>query len=547
MPLPQLPLGIKALTLKEWKWTNAHANFTQALKPEASFELTVSDEAFKKQFTTFQDRYRKTTENMQWLIKYAIDHKLRLRAMGSGWSLSKVAVSDHGIINTKGLTLKAQLSETQVSEDFLRKGGDPSDLLFAQCGNEIIRINDLLEKERQPPKSLRVSGGSNGQTIVGAFSTGTHGAAFRYGSICDCVLGMHLVVGPDRHVWLERASRQVTSEKFRQMLEAEVILDDDLFHSALVSFGSFGIIHSVLIELEPVFLLEQQLLQVPYNAALLQAITAGDFSGLTPILRHPENTLYHFELAINPHSFKKDGVEKDVYLRIMYKLPYRPDYQKFDPTAKGRYTYGDDVLGLIQSVLDGIEKVPGEKLELQLVPRLVNSLFKTAYDRPESALGTIGETFRNTIFRGRLFSAAFSFDRKQIPAIVDLFLELNKKLPFTGIMAFRFVKGTQATLGFARFENTCVLELDGAETQVNHQFTDRFARMLEERQIPYTIHWGKINTILNKERVRYMHGEGQVGKWISHRCRLLSDEAREVFNNEFLQLCGLDQSQAVVV
>ena len=542
-----LPLGIKPLTLKDWKWSNVHDNFCQDLQPDASFELTVSDPDFKQKYASFQERYQQTTGNIQWLIKYAIDHKLRLRAMGSGWSLCKVAVTECGLINTKGLTLKAQLAASQVSQDFLDKGGDPSNLLFAQCGNEIIRINDLLEKERNPPKSLRVSGGSNGQTIVGAFSTGTHGAAFKYGALCDCVLGMHIIVGPNRHVWLEKASRPVTSEKFREMLQAEVILDDELFNSALVSFGSFGIIHSVLIEVEPIFLLEQQLVQVPYNEALVKAMTTGEFSGLTPILKHPENTLYHFELAINPHSFKKDGVEKEVYFRVMYKLPYRSDYTKIDPTGKGRFTYGDDVLGLIQTLLDGIEKVPGGKLELALVPKLVNSLFKTAYDRPEAALGTIGETFRNTIFRGRLFSAAFSFDRKDVPVLVDLFQELNKKIPFTGVMAFRFVKGTKATLGFTRFENTCVLELDGAETQLNHQFTEEFARMLESKNIRYAVHWGKINKILNKKRVRYMHGEQQVEKWLNHRRQLLSDEARDVFNNEFLELCGLDQWQEVAV
>ena len=81
-----LPLGIKPLTLKDWKWSNVHDNFCQDLQPDASFELTVSDPDFKQKYASFQERYQKTTENIQWLVKYAIDHKLRLRAMGSGWS-----------------------------------------------------------------------------------------------------------------------------------------------------------------------------------------------------------------------------------------------------------------------------------------------------------------------------------------------------------------------------------------------------------------------------------------------------------------------------
>src|SRR5688572_9401740 len=96
-----LPLGIKPLPITNWKYTNAHANFTQKLKKGASFDLTVSDPVFKQQYPTFKEKYNKTTQNIQWLIKYAIENKIRLRAMGSGWSFSKVAVSEDGIINTK--------------------------------------------------------------------------------------------------------------------------------------------------------------------------------------------------------------------------------------------------------------------------------------------------------------------------------------------------------------------------------------------------------------------------------------------------------------
>ncbi|GEO06808.1 hypothetical protein AAE02nite_44720 [Adhaeribacter aerolatus] len=543
----ELPDGVKLLKLNQDKFINAHANFTQKLRKDASFELSVSDPLFKQKYPTFKEKYNKTTQNIQWLIKHAIANNTRIRAMGSGWSLSKVAVSEDGIINTKKLTLKAELSASQVSEAFLQQGGDPTDLLFAQCGNEIIRINDLLEKERQPAKALRVSGGSNGQTIVGAFSTGTHGAAFRTGSLCDCVVGMHLIVGPDRHVWLERASYPVTSAAFTNWMGAEVIRDDELFNAALVSFGSFGFIHSVLIEVEPKYLLVQQLLKIPYNAALVNAIKFNDFSGLAARLNFPPEQLYHFELAINPHNFKQDGKTEEVYLRVMYKQRYHTNYTPFDHNAKGKFTYGDDVLGLIQTALDVVEKIPGNKIDLKLIPNTVNALFKVAYDRPATATGTIGETFRNTIFRGKLFSAGFAFDQKDIPDVIQLFLRLNKQTPFCGVMAFRFVKGTKATLGFCKFEHSCVLELDGADAKLNHQFTEAFARQLETENIKYSVHWGKINNFLTRERVRKIYGEAAIQSWLQCRRRLLNDKTWAVFNNQFLELCGLDKYEEVMV
>ncbi|MGA0557419.1 FAD-linked oxidase [Larkinella sp. VNQ87] len=541
-----LPLGIKPLSFEAegWTFTNAHANFRQKLKKGSSFELTVSDPEFKATYTTFKDRYNKTTENIQWLIQYAIDHQIRLRAMGSGWSFSKVAVCEDGIINTKKLRLKAQLAASQLAPAYLDQGGDPTNLLFAQCGNSIIEVNDLLEKERQPAKSLRASGGSNGQTIVGAFSTGTHGAAFKFGPLANFIVGMHLIVGPDRHVWLERASYPVTSPAFHDWIRAEVIRDDELFHSALVSFGSFGFIHSVLLEVEPVFLLEQEFKTIPYDEALETMILTGDFSAIAPRLKYPlpqiNDTLYHLELAINPHHFKKGDPDQGAYLRVMYKQPYRTDYVPFKPETEG-YTYGDDVLGLMQTILDKIEVLPG-KLEVKLIPKLVNSLFKLAYDRPATAMGTVGETFRNTIFRGKLFSAGFAFDRKDIPQLIDLILAINHQRPFAGVMAMRFVKGTLATLGFTRFDNTCVLELDGADTKSNHEFVRLLAETVEAQEIPYAVHWGKITTMLTPERVRKMYGDQAVDRWLRHRAQLLSEPVRKVFMNGFLETCGLDQT-----
>ncbi len=136
-----LPLGIKLLSLL--KWTNVHHNFTQHFQRDACFDLTVTDPAFTAAFPTFQAKYQQTTRNLQWLVQFAIEKQIRLRAMGSGWSFSKIAISEGGIVNTKGLRLKAQLGPSQVAPTYLAKGNDPSNLLFAQCGNTIIAYDKL--------------------------------------------------------------------------------------------------------------------------------------------------------------------------------------------------------------------------------------------------------------------------------------------------------------------------------------------------------------------------------------------------------------------
>lgn len=532
------PIGVKQWKIKEF--SNAHTNFTQPLDKNQSYDLYL-DHAKLKKLDAFE-QYRRCTDNLRWIIDDVSKKNFNIRAMGSGWSLSKVAVSDDCLINTKNLRHKFLLKAENFDPAFLAAGNKPENFRFLQCGNAIIRINEYLEKESQPPKSLRASGGSNGQTIVGAFSTGTHGASIHVGALSEMVVGLHIVTGPDRHVYLERASRKITSEVFHQKVGAEVILDDDLFNAALVSFGSFGIIHGVLLEVEDKFLLRQKLKRVPFDAALEKAVTHGDFSAIQHHIEFPIDTLYHFELAINPHDFEFDNVSKGTYLRVMSKIAVEP----YDPIVMSeKYSYGDDTLGLIQNVLDAVEKTAGF-LNRLLIPELVNVLFKLAYDRPEEATGTIGETFNTTKFRGQLFSAAFGIDRKDVRKVVELCLQTNRSTKLAGVMALRFVKGTKATLGFTRWPDSCVLELDGADAAVNYEFMRELAAKLDAQNIDFTLHWGKINRILDKSRVLKMYGEETVSNWKMQRSRIMSEQIQRTFNNEFMESCGLDEFRPYV-
>jgi len=189
-----LPTGIAVIPIR--KWENRHQNFTQKLKQGASFKIK-NDATISKGI----DKYNATTKNLQWIIGHAIDNNIRLRAMGSGWSFSKVAVSEGGILDTKSLRLNFSVNKTNICNEYSAKGGIAEDLFFVQCGVSILQLNSKLEKEKRPNRSIKASGASNGQTIAGALSTGTHGAAFNVGSIQDFVTGIHLIVGKDRHIW----------------------------------------------------------------------------------------------------------------------------------------------------------------------------------------------------------------------------------------------------------------------------------------------------------------------------------------------------------
>ncbi len=523
------PEGIQKWPIEVWE--NGHQNFKHRFQKNTSFKLTLPDS-----LSNSADKYKATTKNFMWLIQYAINNQLNLRAMGNGWSFSEVAICNGGAIDTKALRLSFALRNSFISQDYLNSGKLSADLFFVQCGMSILQLNEKLEAAG---RSLKASGASNGQSIAGCISTGTHGAAFKVGAVHEAIVGLHIIVGPDRHVWLEKHSNPIASQEFINWLGAEKISDDDMFNAAVVSFGSFGFIHCIVLETEPVFLLEEHKSgEITYDLPLINTMNTLDFSSIENNLPYPLNTpgkeLYHFEVIVNPHDFEPGNATKGVYIKTIYKIPYTMDYPRRIRDSKG-FQYGDNTLGLIQTILDAV----GGKISALLIPKLVNAMLPLAFKPAPAIFGTIGETFNNTKFRGKAASAAIGLNAKDVSKVLEEIIAINKQTPFTGAFAFRYVKGTKALLGFTKFPLTCILEMDGVEANISRNFYQTVWDRLEALNIPYTLHWGKLNFNLNAQRVRKMYGDEIVDKWNTCRRQLLDESTRKVFTNGFMERCGL--------
>lgn len=523
-----IPEGIDLLPIQQW--TNKHRNFTHNLVPNASFKLR------NPKGNSRRDRYLSTTKNFQWLINHATMNDLKLRAIGSGWSFTKVGVTEGGLIDTASLNFSFPLTKKYVNTNYIKNS---EDLYFLQCGTIIYEINKRLAN-KNPQRSLKASGASNGQTIAGALSTGTHGAAFNVGAIQDFVVGLHLITGADKHIWIERASYPIASEEFIKWLDADLVKDDTLFNAALVSFGSFGFIHGVMIETEPQFLLEEHRLgNLPYNEALKKAMRSLDFSDLQLQGTGPDKELYHFEVLFNLHNFEPDNPEKGAFLKYMFKKPYKLPYIQIE--RSNNFTYGDDLLGIISTVMDTLGSASS-----RLIPKLVNKMFKLAFEPQDPQTGTIKEIFNYTKFRGKVASAAIGIDILNSPKALEAIMAVNKQKPFLGGLSLRYVNGTKATLGFTRFPKTCVLEMDGIDGKVARDFYKAVWDKFEQLQIPYSLHWGKINFNLNKTLVKQMYGTAAVKSWIDSRNQLLTIPALSVFTNKFIENCGLNEIHGAI-
>ena len=489
-------------------WTNKHQTFTTTV--QGLFDVLNPDLGDQ-----FQE-YLETTKSLQAVIADAIEDEVPIRMLGGGWSFSQVAATDGRLYNTKPLNLYFRMAANRLDPAY---PGDPGHLWFVQCGNSIAELSRKLRAEGQ---SLRTTGASNGQTLVGAMSTGTHGSAIDVGAIPDYVVGLHVIVSPTRHVLLQRASRPVVNQTFATRLGAELLTRDDLFNAALVGLGGCGIIHGALIETDDLFLLQMFRRRMPFDAALRTAITTLDFSGLA--LPKPDRP-FHFEVVINPYD-QPGGA----YVTAMYRRPYRESYTRIKP--KGTMAPGDNALALIGALTDAVPAA---------IPALVRTLTKSTYKvYPNGIEGTIGEIFSATTTTGRAAGCALGIPLERAAEAVDVALKvIEDEGPFAAIVALRFVKATQATLGFTRFAPyTCILDLDGVLSARTMRFYSLVWSGMRAAGIPFTLHWGKI-VGLNPATVRSFYGAA-MDDWIQARNELLSDpKARGAFASQFLIGAGL--------
>jgi len=492
-------------------WTNRHNTFIQPVNNLFDLINGNSGNGF--------DDYNAMTDAIQAFLGRAIAENKTVRALGGGWSFSKVAAADGWILNTKNLNMLFPIRSTQsLSPDYR---GTPDKVLFAQCGNSIQELNNWLKANK---RSLKTTGASNGQTIAGCFSTGTHGSAIDVGSVQDFIVGMHIIIGPGRHVYLERKSYPVVSGAFLQKFKTTLAADDDLFNAALVSFGSFGFIHGVMLETEDIYLLECYRKKIPIDDSFKQIMKTLDFSAANFPPNGNERP-FHFQAVIDQYN-----IGGGAYATIMYKRTYTDNYQPpvVDFNKAGP---GDDVpvvVGIITDIFPVVTHL------------IVSKLVKQSYALYEKNLGTSGEIFTNNNIRGKVLSTSIGIPIDRVLEVNDMLIELNNTAgPFTGIFSYRYVKKSAATLAFTRFAPTCILELDGVVSSVTANFYNAVWNEFEARNIPYTFHWGKINN-LDAARTKKMYGP-DMDKWIRQRNKLMPQDSMKIFNTQSLKDCGLDK------
>ena len=185
-----------------------------------------------------------------------------VRAVGSSWSNSDVAVSPGYIVETD----KLDGVLTEVLSGCLNRAAVGRRLVHVEAGIKLWQLNDLLDHKKL---ALHTMGGSSGQSLTGVLSTSACGMDVDRGPIPDMVRAIHLVGPGGVQHWIEPAAGITNHDAVATVLNlpAENIhYDDDWFNSALVGVGSLGIIYSAIVEVDNQYDLVNQCDALDWNA-----------------------------------------------------------------------------------------------------------------------------------------------------------------------------------------------------------------------------------------------------------------------------------------
>ncbi len=281
-----------------------------------------------------------TLEELCAIVRKAERDGCAVRAVGSGHSWSDVALTDGILIHPTGLNRPLDLESdllrprlagvhagTRADADLADKpdtgarhpdahNAGSSALVRVQAGMTIAELNAYLQGRKL---ALPNMGGFDGQTVAGVISTSTHGSGIDFGPLSDFVRSLDIVAAGGTIYRIEPDDGPSDPEAYRaRHPDHRLHQDDHWFDAAVVGMGCMGVIHSVILEVGPLFYLREVRTMSTWSQ-VLEELARGEV--LT------QNA--HYELIFSPYP-NGDG-EIECLVTTRNPIPpseYRHDHRR---------------------------------------------------------------------------------------------------------------------------------------------------------------------------------------------------------------------------
>ena len=474
-----------------------------------------------KKYKSYPIRYF-LAENVQDVIevvRLAEENKVRVRAVGSGHSFSDVALTNDYFVDVD------KLDEVRKADNSILKETKRSELLIDAEGG--ITLHDLNRKLDKLNLAVINMGGIDHQTLAGVISTNTHGSGRDLPAIPGFVKSLTIVAAGGKLYRIEPADG-ITDPALFNLPGIELIQDDDVFYSVLVSFGCAGVICSCIIEVKEQYWLRETKRKTNWKELRPKLLdgtifTEGDEESNGDCPRC-------CTLLINPYEVKGDH-HYGIVLRHFDTI--RPRKWKFIEGTRNIISY---ILGNIPSfffyTLWLFRALPHRS------PKLIRGSLKGMRDKKfvHRAHKVMYQGFE--FVKERAYDAEFAFALDKVENIVNTLEELmakahdikdHHKIYQSSPIAIRFVQSSKAYLApeygknVAYIDTPFLLGINGNEFML-----EKYQEiMLKNNGIP---HWGKCNNILDSNPDQLADLYPRLGTWKTVIKRFNPDGT---FNNKF--------------
>ena len=485
-------------------WNGAHVTHTTTVAELFDVDNVAPDGSLLAGFEMF----RYAGECLDKLIQDARAAGKRVLAIGSGWALSTINITDGWLVNTKLLNGCYDIGDRYFAADC--PAPDRPRVVLAQAGMQIAELNAYLElvpRDVAKRRALCAAGIGNGQTIAGAVSGNTHGSQINFGAMPDFVVGLHLVTGSGRTLWIERASRPVLNEEFAAKIGADLVRDDDIFNAAVVSFGTFGIIAAMAVDTRPIYQLAfPRIGDIRHDDLKTKLRGFGSTA--------PEN-LYHYEFIFDPHGRAQIAMEAGAPA-VEFEDGFKTPKPRWIVRDQNGYAPGVNILRVLA-------------LLRFLPPRWLTGFQFKQYRRIallNGVRGTPGQLYTSSIYYLEGYTeSAFAVSVNDAPETIEIVSAVARAMRLPSISQVRLVHGSKATLSFTQHEpKTAVFEVGLINDDRFPEFERRLDAAFRQAGIRYTLHWSK-NSGIDPEKLEYMYGAARIASWKAARRAVFGNDA----------------------
>ena len=442
----------------------------------------------------------KSLDDLIELVKRAEQENKRLKAVGSGHSFSDVAVPETYLVDLKKLNQLLPLDTGKLNAKYRT-----TNLVHVEGGMTIQRFNKRMDK-----KNLCVAnmGGIDNQTLAGAVSTGTHGTGLNLPSFPGMVRSILLVTAGGKCKRIE-PNDGVTNPDTHDEAGVELVQNDEIFNSALISLGCFGVIYSFILEMEDMYYLSE-------------SKTCMQWSEVKPLLA--DRSLFLEEDKLTPirgvmvqiNPYENDEGDHTCTIVRHHMLNGKPKKRGIGAATRN---WISSILGRLPITFMILKKVARKAPEK--LPGMLDNSLKSLQDKKYLNKGY------KVLYQGaeyvkiRAYDSEFAFDMTDfkndfIKAVEEIFEKAKenraKKRYQTAPLGLRFVDQSPAYLSPEYGKKVAYIDTPFilGSPLLDDILFEYQEIMLANNGIP---HWGKINTILDGKTELLEQFYPEIDKW----------------------------------